>query len=118
MKAQEFRTLSDAELAKKLKDLKAELFNLRFSNTTGSLANPIAINTCKKEIAKVNTVIRERELGLSKAPVEAVKTTKKAAATPVAKAAEEKPAAKKAAAVKKETAKAAPKKEKVEKIMV
>lgn len=68
MKTIEFRNLSDKELQSKLKALKQELFNLRFSHATGSLANPLAINTCKKDIAKVNTVIRERELGLSKAP--------------------------------------------------
>ena len=115
MKAQEFRTLSDAELVKKLKELKAELFNLRFSNTTGSLANPKAIDACKKEIAKANTVIRERELGISKAPVEAPKAKKTESAkkveTKTTEKAESKPAA------KKET-KAAPKKQKVEKIMV
>ena len=115
MKAQEYRMLTDADLAKKLKDLKAELFNLRFSNTTGSLANPMAINTCKKEIAKAGTVIRERELGLSKAPAVSAKPAKKAAAPK----AEEKPAETKTT-VKKETAKkaAAPKKEKAEKILV
>lgn len=115
MKAQEYRLMSDAELAKKLNDLKSELFNLRFSNSTGSLANPMAINTCKKEIAKVGTVIRERELGLSKAPVETAKPAKKVA--PKAEEKEAAPAAKKT--VKKEAAtKAAPKKEKAEKILV
>ena len=114
MKAQEYRMLTDADLAKKLRDLKAELFNLRFSNTTGSLANPMAINTCKKEIAKAGTVIRERELGLSKAPAVSAKPAKKAAASKAEEKAEEK------TSVKKETAKkaAAPKKEKAEKILV
>lgn len=84
MKVEKLRTQSDAELNKMLVDLKAQLFNLRFSNATGSLQNPLAINTCKKDIAKVMTVLKERELGISKpvvAPVaEAKKTTKKSTA--------------------------------------
>lgn len=83
MKVEKLRTQSDAELNKTLTDLKAELFNLRFSNATGSLQNPLAINTCKKDIAKVMTVLKERELGISKAVVVAApvakKTTKKTA---------------------------------------
>ena len=118
MKAQEYRLLTDAELAKKFADLKAELFNLRFSNTTGSLQNPMAINVCKKEIAKAGTVIRERELGLSKAPAASSKATKKVAEKAVEEK-EEAPAKKTVKATeKKETAKAAPKKEKADKILV
>lgn len=78
MKSQEFRNLSDKELQNKLTSLKQELFNLRFSHATGSLTNPLAINTCKKDIAKVNTIIRERELGLSFAPKAEAKTASKA----------------------------------------
>lgn len=77
MKSTEFRNLSDKELQSKLKALKQELFNLRFSHATNSLTNPLAINTCKKDIAKVNTIIRERELGLSKAPTTAEKAAAK-----------------------------------------
>ena len=66
MNAKELSNLTDAELSDKLASLKQELFNLRFSHATGSLANPLAINVCKKNIAKVNTVIRERELGIAK----------------------------------------------------
>jgi len=62
MKIKELRELSDAELNKKLKSLKQELFNLRFSNATGQLTNPMQINVCKKDIAKVNTILTEREL--------------------------------------------------------
>lgn len=65
MKAENLRALTDAELNKKLNDLKTELFNLRFSNATGSLTNPLSLNVCKKEIAKIKTVLRERELGIS-----------------------------------------------------
>lgn len=83
MKAEQLRSMTDAELVKKLSDLKAELFNLRFSHATGSLTNPLQLNVCKKNIAQVKTIIRERELGLSqtvKAPVKEVKAeTKKTA---------------------------------------
>lgn len=66
MNAKELANLTDNELADKLKSLKQELFNLRFSHATGSLSNPLAINVCKKDIAKVKTIIRERELGIAK----------------------------------------------------
>ncbi len=65
MKIEKLRTQSDVELKKMLSDLKSELFNLRFSNATGSLQNPMALDTCKKDIARVNTILRERELGIS-----------------------------------------------------
>lgn len=50
------------ELNQELKNLKTELFNLRFQNATGQLANPKQINACKKEIARVKTILREQEL--------------------------------------------------------
>ncbi|MDD6203416.1 MAG: 50S ribosomal protein L29 [Firmicutes bacterium] len=50
------------ELNAQLKELKSELFNLRFQNATGQLANPKQISACKKEIARVKTMIREQEL--------------------------------------------------------
>ena len=49
MKIEKLRTQSDVELNKMLNDLKSELFNLRFSNATGSLQNPMALDTCKKD---------------------------------------------------------------------
>ncbi len=79
MNAKELANLTDNELADKLKSLKQELFNLRFSHATGSLSNPLAINVCKKDIAKVKTIIRERELGIAKSqPVKVETKTKKA----------------------------------------
>lgn len=75
----EFNALTDKELAEKLASLKAELFNLRFTHATGSLANSSALQVCKRNIARVKTVIRQRELGLAKAPVAEKKTTKKSA---------------------------------------
>lgn len=62
MKGNEFHNMTDVELAEKLKELKSELFNLRFRHASGQLENPVSIRTCKRNIARVNTVIREREL--------------------------------------------------------
>ena len=58
--------LRDEELQEKLNSLKTELFNLRFSHATGQLSNPKQITTVKRDIARVKTVIRERELRASK----------------------------------------------------
>jgi len=62
MKINEIKYLSIAELNAKLKELNSELFNLRFSHATRSLANPMAIHNVKKDIARVKTVLREKEL--------------------------------------------------------
>ena len=62
MKASEFRKSSVDQLQKKLKELKAELFNLRFQNAVNQLENPMRIRTVKKDIARIMTIIREREL--------------------------------------------------------
>ena len=57
----EFKTMTDVELDKKLKDLKSELFNLRFRHASGQIENPVSIRTCKRDIARVNTEIRARQ---------------------------------------------------------
>ncbi len=62
MKINEIRDMSTEELQVKLADLKKELFNLRFQHATNQLDNPQRIALTKKDIAKVNTVIRENEL--------------------------------------------------------
>lgn len=62
MKAKEIHEMTDDELVTKLAALKEELFNLRFRHATGQLENPISINLVKKDIARVKTVIREREI--------------------------------------------------------
>jgi len=62
MKAQEVHKMTDAELTAKLADLKNELFNLRFRQAAGQLDNPVSIRTCRKDIARVSTEIRAREL--------------------------------------------------------
>ena len=61
MKVAEIRALTDEELNVKLKELKAELFNLRFSQATGSLTNPMQLHNIKKDIARINTILRERK---------------------------------------------------------
>ena len=62
MKINDIKYLSVAELNAKLKELNSELFNLRFSHATRSLANPMALHNVKKDIARVKTVLREKEL--------------------------------------------------------
>ena len=62
MKINEIKYLSVSELNAKLKELNSELFNLRFSHATRTLTNPMAIHNVKKDIARVKTVIREKEL--------------------------------------------------------
>ncbi len=62
MKAQEIHGMTDDELSTKLNDLKEELFNLHFRHATGQLENPNVINTTKKDIARIKTEIRAREL--------------------------------------------------------
>ena len=62
MKASEVRELKTVELEAKLADLKKELFNLRLSHATGQLTNPLALANVKKDIARIKTVLREREL--------------------------------------------------------
>ena len=62
MKAKEVREMTNDELASKLVSLKEELFNLRFRHATGQLENPNVISGVKKDIARVKTVLREREI--------------------------------------------------------
>ncbi len=59
MKASELRNMSAEQLTAKLKELKAELFNLRFQHAINQLENPMRIQTVKRDIAKVNTVLSE-----------------------------------------------------------
>jgi large subunit ribosomal protein L29 len=61
MKAKEVKELSMNELEIKLKDLKAELFNLRFQHATNQLDNPMRITAVRKDIARVKTILHEKE---------------------------------------------------------
>ncbi len=62
MKASKVRELNDKELNQKLAELKKELFNLRLSHATGQLTNPLALHNVKKDIARVKTILRQREI--------------------------------------------------------
>ena len=62
MKASELRELTAEELQQKLKDLKEELFNLRFQLAINQLENPMRISAVKKDIARIKTVLRENEI--------------------------------------------------------
>ena len=61
MKAKEIKNLSVEELIKKLNDLKKDLFMLRMQHATNQLDNPMQLNAVKKDIARVKTIIREKE---------------------------------------------------------
>ncbi len=62
MKASEIRNMTQEELQKELSELKSELFKLRFQLVTNQLENPMKLKDVKKSIARVKTVIREREI--------------------------------------------------------
>ena len=66
-RASELRELNDTELEHRLGETKEELFNLRFQNATGQLDNTARLKTVRREIARIYTVIRERELGIIEA---------------------------------------------------
>jgi large subunit ribosomal protein L29 len=70
VKAAELRELSEEELVTKLREAKAELFNLRVQAATGQLDNNRRLQIIRREIARIYTIMRERELGLSAAPTE------------------------------------------------
>jgi large subunit ribosomal protein L29 len=67
----ELRELHDDELDTRLRESKEELFNLRFQMATGQLDNNRRLRTVKHDIARIYTILRERELGLSVAPEDA-----------------------------------------------
>lgn len=62
MKAKEMREMTNDELNAKLSTLKADLFKLRFNHAVGQLTNTSQLTTVKKDIARIKTIIREREL--------------------------------------------------------
>jgi len=66
LKVEQIRQLSDEELLAKLKEFKEELFNLRFQMATGQLDNPMRLRQVRKDIARVKTIQRERELAALK----------------------------------------------------
>ena len=68
--AAELRELTDEELTLRVREAKEELFNLRFQMATGQLDNNRRLRTVRHDIARIYTIMRERELGLSAAPNE------------------------------------------------
>ena len=70
IEASELREQSDEELVSRLREAKAELFNLRVQAATGQLDNHGRLKVIRKDIARIYTIMRERELGLSTAPDE------------------------------------------------
>ena len=62
MKAKELMEKTTPELNEQIKELKAELFNLRFQLATGQLQNTMTITECKRNIARAKTIVRDREL--------------------------------------------------------
>ena len=66
MKIDKINEMSSPELEKELSELKTELFKLRFSLATNGLDNPMKIKEVKKDIARINTVLRQRELAENK----------------------------------------------------
>jgi len=67
VKLEKVREMTDTELNAELKKMKNELFNLRFQHVTGQLENPIKMRDVKKDIARVKTVIREKQMEAAKA---------------------------------------------------
>ena len=67
MKAKQVHEMTDKELQAKLNELKSELFFLRFKNATNQLTNPMVLVETRRDIARIKTVIRQRELASNKA---------------------------------------------------
>ena len=70
MKSAELRELNDAELSNKLRESKEELFNLRFQLATGQLEDFSRINDLRKDVARCNTLLRQREIALAEGVVQ------------------------------------------------
>ncbi len=67
MKVSELRELNDHELANHLREFREEVFNLRFQNATGQLENTTRLNDVRKDIARCETLLREREIAAAEA---------------------------------------------------
>ena len=62
MELNKMRSMTEVELTAELQNMKKELFNLRFQHVTGQLENPVKMRELKRDIARVKTVLREKEL--------------------------------------------------------
>lgn len=80
MKTTALYNKTNEELTQQLKELKSELFYLRFKHATNQLTNPNVLATCKKDIARVQTILRQRELNIVVEPTAPAKKTSKKAA--------------------------------------
>ena len=67
MELNKIREMTEVELAAELEKMKKDLFNLRFQHVTGQLENPLKMKETKRDIARVKTIIREKELAKAKA---------------------------------------------------
>lgn len=67
MELNKMREMTDAELAAELEKMQKELFNLRFQHVTGQLENPVQMREVKRNIARVKTIMREKELDKAQA---------------------------------------------------
>ncbi len=67
MELNKIREMTDIELSAELDKMKQELFNLRFQHVTGQLENPVKMREVKRDIARVKTIIREKELAKARA---------------------------------------------------
>ena len=78
-KAHELDEMTDVDLESRLREAKEELFNLRFQAATGQLESHGRLRTVKKDIARIYTVVRERELGIRSTPGANEETQKESA---------------------------------------
>ncbi|TML63016.1 MAG: 50S ribosomal protein L29 [Actinobacteria bacterium] len=67
MKPAELRQIDDDELERRLTEAREELFNLRFQHVTGQLDNHARLNQVRKDIARINTILREQEIAAAEA---------------------------------------------------
>ena len=67
MELKKMREMTEVELNTELDKMKKELFNLRFQHVTGQLENPVKMREVKREIARVKTILREKELAKAEA---------------------------------------------------
>ncbi|HEV7887611.1 MAG TPA: 50S ribosomal protein L29 [Acidimicrobiales bacterium] len=72
VRADELRNMPDDELESRLVEQKHELFNLRFKNVTGQLDNPSRLGIVRRDIARINTILRDREIAAAEAQDEGV----------------------------------------------
>ena len=93
MKAEEIRSLDDSELTARIAEFEEERFRLKFRSASEALEEPLRLRSIRKDIARLQTVRRERALGITRTAVAAPKAAAKA---PAKKAAAKKAAAKKA----------------------